>query len=68
MDPPQLLVGLDISVCKEGNTWKVEILMVNEHSYWKQIWDAHVIDETCHIAIVSCINAVRLSILKPENR
>lgn len=42
--------------------------MVNEYSYWQQIRDTHVIDETCHIAIVPCIDAVCLSILNTENR
>jgi hypothetical protein len=42
--------------------------MVNEHPHWQQIWDTHVIDKTCHIAIVSCINAVRLSILNTKNK
>jgi len=40
--------------------------MFDEYSYWQQVWDTHVIDEACYIAIVSCINAICLSILNRE--
>jgi hypothetical protein len=41
--------------------------MLNEYSYWQQVWNTHVIDEACYITIVSCINAVRLTILNTQN-
>lgn len=59
---PEFLIGGNVSVCKQCNAWKFEILMVNKYFHRHQVWRAHVVDESGNIAVLSCVNAIRFSV------
>jgi hypothetical protein len=59
---PEFLIGGNVSICKQCNAWKFEILVVNKYFHRHQVRRAHVVDESGNIAILSCVNAIGFSV------
>ena len=63
---PKFFSFLDITIGKESNVRKSNVLMIGEYFNWCQIWCTQMIYESCNISIPICIYTKSVSIL--ENR
>lgn len=61
---PELFVCLDLAIGEKCYPRKVQILMLDEHSYWQEIRCTRMIYKASNISISSRIDAIGFAILR----
>lgn len=63
---PQLIAGTDVLAREECDVWEAEILVRGEHSHRKQVWLAHVVDESADVAVEPGVDTVDVAYLQEQ--
>lgn len=58
----------DVSGAKEGDARETQVLVQHEHTHWNEVRVTQVVDEAADVAIVTCVYAVDLPVLKRKNK
>jgi len=58
----EFFAGFDVRSREKANSGKTEILMIDKHLDWDNVWFASMIDESGHVSVSPGVDAVRVTV------